>query len=379
MPSTPQHRPLLLALLALTPALAGAAPASRYAVTDLGNIFPTGVNDQAWVSAYNGDALIWQPGQGLFVLASCAGCSNRANAINNAGQLTGFAYNAGLGAYRALRWSADGLALDMGDLPGGAAASRGDAINNQGWVAGQASGQYNGHPQYGYLSFHHASLHLSPDQVFDLGDLPGGLLSSIARGINDAGATVGQSSGGVPGQTSYWYAMHWSAAGAMSNLGALWGQTGDSFAYDINNLGQVALQLPNGSGGSQAAIWQADSGFSLIALLPGASQARAQAINDAGVAVGWAGPYGIAGSDAFVWSSASGTLRLDDRLDAQLGAGWDILDATGISENGHIVGRGWHPQLGYRGVLLSPVPEPAAAWLLTAGLALFCLQRRRRR
>ena len=52
-------------------------------------------------------------------------------------------------------------------------------------------------------------------------------------------------------------------------------------------------------------------------------------------------------------------MDLNDRLDSVSGGGWSILQATGISESGLIVGRAFSSTLGYRAVLLSPVPEPA--------------------
>jgi hypothetical protein len=62
------------------------------------------------------------------------------------------------------------------------------------------------------------------------------------------------------------------------------------------------------------------------------------------------------------------------------GDGWSIVQATGISESGLIVGRGYSSTLGYRAVLLSPVPEPATVllWMMgLAGLALGVRQRQR--
>ena len=103
--------------------------------------------------------------------------------------------------------------------------------------------------------------------------------------------------------------------------------------------------------------------------------AIANAINDAGVIVGTAG---TAFSSGFAWSLADGLVDLNDRLDPVSGGGWSILQATGISESGLIVGRAYSSTLGYRAVLLSPVPEPATVLLWMAGLAGLALWVRQR-
>lgn len=116
----------------------------------------------------------------------------------------------------------------------------------------------------------------------------------------------------------------------------------DSFARDINNLGQVALRLPLGGGAHTAAVWQAGAGFTPIGQLDGYNTA-ANAINDAGVLVGVAGAVGAFGTQAFAWSEADGLVALTSRVDVAGSGAWNVLDATGISESGLIVGRGLAP------------------------------------
>lgn len=369
---------LLTSLLgAAGTATATIAPA--YTLTDLGNFFATGVNDSSWVSGYDGRALVWQPGLGtqqiLGPLDCTAGCTTRANAINNAGEVAGYVWYTNFGGYRAIRWSASGGVVDMGDLPGGNNASRGFAINAQGWVAGQANGQYSSHPNFGNQGFQHATLHRSPSDIVELQDLPPGTQNSNGRGINDAGAVVGERN-----TSTGWRAVYWAPDGTALDLAAEWGGGGgQSFASDINNHGQVAMQLPLDTGGSTAAVWQAGFGFTVIDLLTGTNTAIANAINDEGVTVGTAG---TSFSRGFAWSLADGLVDLNDRLDPVSGDGWSILQATGISESGLIVGRGFSSTLGFRAVLLSPVPEPATVLLWMAGLAGLALgvrQRQRQR
>jgi uncharacterized membrane protein len=379
MRPTACHR--VAAVGALLTSLLGAAGtatatiAPAYTITDLGNFFATGVNDSSWVSGYDTRALVWQPGLGTQQILGpfdCAGgCTTRANAINNAGEVAGYVWYTSFSSLRAIRWSASGGVVDMGDLPGGGNYSRGYAINAQGWVAGQASGQYSSHPNFGNQSFQHATLFKSPTDIFELQDLPPGTQNSNGRGINNAGAVVGERNTPTGRR-----AVYWAPDGTALDLAAEWGGGGSpSFASDINNHGQVALQLPLATGGNTAAVWQAGIGFTVIGLLPGASTAIANAINDEGVTVGTAG---TAFTKGFAWSQADGLVDLNDRLDPGGSAGWSILEATGISESGLIVGRGYSSTLGYRAVLMTPVPEPAMVLLWAAGLVGLALVVRRR-
>lgn len=368
------HRLAALAL-ALGTALAAshtqAAVAAAYQVTDLGNFFPTGVNDSAWVTGYDGRALLWRPGQGLLDLGSFGtpggGVSNRAQAINDDGLVVGYTWSVAAGGYRAFAWQLGTGLVDLGDLPDGSTTSRADAVNASGTAAGRASGQFSSHPTYGNMSFNHAVRFDAPGVLLHLESHAEATLNSIVRGINDAGTTVGER------QTpDGWRAIVWGADGAPLNLGTLWGLGGsgaasDSFARDINNQGQVALQLPLAGGGFGAAVWQAGAGFTLIGQLDGYS-AGAQAINDQGLVVGVAGAAGAAGTRAFAWSASGGMVSLTALVDPATSAGWLIGDATAVSEGGLIVGRGWHPTLGYRGVLLSPVPELPSLLLAAAGV-----------
>ncbi len=355
----------LAALLALAIPAWGERVSPSYAVTDLGTWFPTGVNDSGWITGYDGDALLWTPSGGLQVLASCAGCSNRATAINNFGQITGFAYDASYFAYRAVVWQ-NGVRVDLGDLPSGNSASRGDAINVHGEVAGQAGGQYSNHPQYGNQGFNHAVRFAGAGDPIDLEDHPSGTMVSLGRGINDAGAVVGQRA-----TTAGWRAIYWSAGDDAIDLGALWGVGGqgtESFAWDINCSGQAALQLPLSQGQSIAALWHPAQGFTQIGRLPGYTIGIARAVNDAGLVVG----VSAAGSAqrAMAWTVADGLVDLNARLHPVLGAGWTFLDATAVSESGLIVGRAYSTTLGYRAVLLTP--NECAGFVDVDGNDAFC-------
>lgn len=364
-------RPLPLLLLLSSPALTHAS--TLYGVTNLGSFFATGINDNSWVTGYDGRALLWRPDSGLTEIVgpqncNSGQCGNQLTAINNQNQAAGYVWYTGFNGTRAIVWDSDHGVTDMGDFPGGNNSSRAYAINENGAVAGRANGQYQRHPQFGNQGYQHAMLSEGALGAVELPDIPGGTQNSTAYGINDIGYTVGHAV-----TSNGWHALAWPTTQSMIDLGDLWRQAGggESWAWDVNNYNQIAMQLELSDGTPRAGMWQEGTEFSVIDLLPGASNARANAINDDGILVGTAGTFGVAGTKAFSWSKTNGLVDLNEALDPLLGAGWLILEATGISDSGLIVGRGFHGEFGYRAIMLTPVnavPIPGALWMFSIGL-----------
>ncbi len=235
-----------------------------------------------------------------------------------------------------------------------------------------------------------------------------------AFGINDSGVIVGQI---INSQNTTSEAAMWSG-GQMTVLGNFPNQA--AYATSINNNGQVTIAVgPNSyiwSNGSLTAIstlagvaLQAqsinnngtvvgvasitsgtapDPGFvyknGVTQLLPtfGADTAtNVKAVNDFDVIVG-AGGGDDGSAHALIWENGQ-VANLNDLIPA--GSGWALQSATGIDNNGDIVGYGMFDnqlQAFELTPLSSPsgstsVPEPASA--ATLGLAGLLLLRRRRR
>lgn len=365
-------------LLALAPTATGQGVATTYSVTELGNFTPTGVNRSRWVTGYTSEGVLWRPGIGLTDRTFCPGpgaCSNRLTGINDFGWHSGWIWSGN--AYRAVRYEGVGgladLPVFMGDIEGGGDYSRADAINNRGGIAGQGSGQYQSHPVYGNLSYNHAGRSYVPGgPMQDLGGSGAvGALFSIGYGNNDCNAVAGAANGPNGSTAAYWPAFSALPSGSFNDLGLAWGvqrSGAQSYAWDVNNRNQVALELPLvAANETTAAIWSPYFSFTEIGRLPGRTTASARAINDAGLVVGFSG------FRAFAWTDQDGIVDLTTRLDPVLGAGgWTILRANGVSENGHIVGLGTRPGVPSSGVAVLLSPVQCAGFLDVPASSPFC-------
>jgi probable HAF family extracellular repeat protein len=130
---------------------------------------------------------------------------------------------------------------DLGTLPSGG-LSQANAINNRGQVVGYAITASGAEHAF-----------LFEDRVMtDLGTLPGGDFS-LANGINDRGQVVGVADTERGGVGHAFLFEH----GVMTDLGTLPGG-GFSQALGINNRGQVVGGANTASAAQHAALWTSD-------------------------------------------------------------------------------------------------------------------------
>ena len=331
---------LLLAGLALVPAGAGAESYTITAIKGPGawQTVAYGINNAGQVATRADNvASIWTAAGGFQPLG--AGLTNSA-AINNAGQTVGFQ-----DANTGFLWSPGAPLQTIAGAttpyysPGGSIS-----LNDFGQVVGTR--EFNG-PGNGVNAF----LWTAGSGFQNLGT-PG--TYSAAFGINASGTVVGESATG---------AFRWTSAAGMQSL-APDGSLG-SRAMAINAAGQIVGDtlldtVP------LATIWSADGTptFVTTEAMPGT---HLTGINSAGLAVGFAEP--IWDSPYAVFWDGSTLIDLNTLLPA--GSDWTLLAATGINDSGQIVGWGTlnsDPSASIVSFVMTPIPEPATAALLGAGL-----------
>lgn len=258
------------------------APGKAFAINNIGQVVGLGHGPPE-------GACLWQNGIHTD-LSIFGGWQSEARGINDAGEIVGWGLTPD-GWERAFLWRS-GVVTDLGTLGGGTA--RAYNINKASQVVGESWITNNG-PLHAFL--------WQQGVMRDLGSLPGytgGHDSSTATDINDAGQVVGYCKSSRT--NIYPRAFIWQN-GSMTDLGAL--GTGGTWAYAVNNLGQVV----------------------------GTSNGRGR---------------------AFLWQSGAMT-DLNSLIDPS--SGWQLTEALDINDNGWIVGKGIGASPGRILFLLVPVPE----------------------
>jgi uncharacterized membrane protein len=302
-------------------------PAANYNVTTLpmsGN-YQYAVNDNRQVVGGTGNkAFLWDNGIWTNLRTLPSGEGSGSFSINNSELIAGWSYSDGDKETHAVIWK-DGVITDIDRLEHGSGQAR--AVNNNGQVLVDT---WDGNP---YIR--------QNGQITDLGNI------GRVTGINDMGDIIGYSQG----------IGFLLKNGVKISLGTLNGQ--NCIPLAINNLGQVVGGVKN-----RAFIWDQLNG----AVFLSDGYATANSINDRGQVVG------DSSSGGFLWENGVMT-----NLNSFLPAGSsDILaKATGINNNGDIVGHGyWYEPLnpyadgeGYvdHPYLLTATPEPVTMVLLGLG------------
>ncbi len=173
----------------------------------------------------------------------------------------------------------------------------------------------------------------------------------VAFGINDLGQAVGYSGN----CTTATHAVMWKdhTAFVLQDLGG----TGSNFGYAISNRGQIAGQVGTADGTTfYAAVWQngADGAVTNIGVLPGDFAAFATGINNRGQVVGNNFDSNFNWSHGFIWQDGVMT-DLNTLIPAD--SNLFIISASNINERGQISGMGT--------VLSGPHAGDIHAYLLT--------------
>lgn len=366
---------LAFSLVALAGMASVSAAQDTFPFTDSNGDGPGGDNE--WL-----DVAIVSPIYVVEEVPTLGGLESYATAISDTGWITGGAKLAN-GVNHAIRLVQGGPAQDLGSLPG-LNYSSAYSINNDGHVVGVSAAASNlfGTTSQPWINrggiftdldplnrgVYAAATALSDSGLVigtnsflgtgsvesfkwstgapvNLPDFAGDICRiSYGMGVNESGTAVGYSA--APGACGDNRAVVYPASGGIIDLGTLGGANAQAQA--INELGDVVgfSELPSGQ--NRATLWSGGAIHNL-GTLAGASFALS--INDDGIVCG----YFLDSRNqqrACVW--IGGSMFDLNTLMGSGGAGWRLLIATGVNEQGQIVGQGRNPAGRLRGFVLTP-------------------------
>jgi probable HAF family extracellular repeat protein len=287
----------------------------------------------------------WTPGAGFVPLALPLGFNEGAawGIDDQTGWIVGSTDRPGTDGPFATVWQA-GVPLVLGTLPGGDYSDAFASANGR--VVGQWGNESYGNPGRQGLLWEDGVL-------MDLGaDL--GTPSGEARGVNQAGMTVGWMGGSFVNDS---HAFLWTD-GIVTDLGVIPGGF-TALALAINDAEPTQVvgygHVPADSHPfslSRAFLWQQGS-MTNLAMPPGSISSAALAISDSGVIVGQL--LSETETTGFVWDAG---VMADLNTLIPPDAGLEILIAHAINNAGQIACDGWNEDNNRIGILLTPVQIP---------------------
>lgn len=273
--------------------------------------------------------------------------------------------------YRGFRWTAEGGYQDIGDLPGGPVSTVPSAISRDGrTIVGQGNYSFTGTSVVA-----DAFVWTEETGIYALPGLGGSGGASEALGVSGNGRVVVGSSMGETGNRPVRWSLEDSAPFTLADLPG-GGEVGN--AYGVSEDGRFITGFSFSSRGPEAALWK-DFGATVINLgdLPGgAVSAIGLGVTDDGsMAVGYSAAS--QGERGFIWDAEHG--MRDAKVALQSYGldlrGWTITRVNAITPDGMVlVGDGVH---GTRNEgWIAVIPSPATAVVLGALLPMSARRRR---
>jgi probable HAF family extracellular repeat protein len=279
--------------------------------------------------------------------------------INNAGQIVGSSSE--FGGVHATLWNG----MTPTDLGSSSTKSTANSINDSGTVVGGSSGLYSYDGQATVWDGTSATILNGLGRPF-----------GMANDINNAGQIVGTTYS-VTNYIYHFFATTWIDY-KPTTLGTLGGASGE--AVGINEAGLIVGVSQNSLGAMHATRWTGITPTDLGTL--GGTNSVAMDINEYGQIVGQSEISGDSLTHATIWDSGIAT-DLNNYLDASIkNSGWILRQASGINDNGFIVGYAsnilTHEDHAF---LLKPisVPEPKIYTLIMLALGILGFTKRCRK
>jgi probable HAF family extracellular repeat protein len=261
---------------------------------------------------------------------------------------------------KGFRWQ-NGQMTALPPFPGGY-SSYATAVNNLGQVIGWAENGVHDpscNPAFQVLQFR-AAIWQPDGTMQELPPLPGDS-TSAAVAINDYGQVVGISGDCfiAVGNSSARHAVLWEN-GVPTDLGNIGGDAWNT-PTAINNAGTIvgfANTAPGLARTYEAFIWTKAEGMKSLGKIPGDLRSTANGINEKGdkiVGLSRGGPFLFR---AILWQNRT----LHDMNSLTVPGSPFLLSAGDIDQRGHIVGEAFHPDtLEGPGYIATPVPPGTAA------------------
>ena len=256
-------------------------------VSDTSNTDPLGENFCGFGTGLICLGFLWHQGV-MTPLPTLGGNNSYATAVNNRGQVVGFAENSSQDPTCIAPQVLDLEAVLWGPKPGeihelpplsGDSIAGAAAINDRGQAVGTSGACMSPSPLAHAVLWQNGS-------VIDLGNL-GGALNNLATGINERGDVIGFSD--LAGDATS-HAFLWTKHNGMQDLGTLPGDF-SSGAFGINEEGQVVGQSCDQNNNCRAFLWENGVMTDLNTLVCHGSSlylTYGGDINDGGVIVGQA-------------------------------------------------------------------------------------------
>lgn len=350
---------LFAALSMLAP---GAAQAQRYTAQDLGVLWwggqtvGYGLNNSGQVVGASLTLSGWRGfitgvnGVGMTELGTLGGNTSFAMAINDSGQVAGYATTAAM-RNRAFLTGPGGIGMtDLGTLGGAESFARG--VNAQGQVVGNAGTR---------------AFVTGPNGVGMTDLSPVSTAIGQAFAVNNSGqvaGTVAVVSGGVQQA----FISNPNGTGLMTLATPA---VGYGYALALNASGQAAVTIQPLTGGAQAFITTTPGGPLAPLGTLGGSVTAALGINDLGAVVGYSFLANNAARAFVTGPQGAGMVDLNTLVSLESVL---LSEARAINERGQILANASNG----RAYLLTPVPEPHQALLWLAGLSALAAWARRR-